>query len=256
MPSVAVLADIHGNLPALEAVLDDIEKAGVDLIVLNGDLADGPFPAETLDRLAGLGNRAVWLRGNGDRWLAEARDGRFKHPDPPTDAIIQWASRGITDAQAGRLASLPLMNIVTVMARGSVGFCHATGRSDNEMFLVDSSLAQAEAAFAAFDTETVVVGHCHMPFDRLINGRRFVNAGSVGMPYGHSGAAWALIGRDVVLRRTDYDVEAAAARITMTGMPGADAFIETYIRTTPSDVEALDAYREIVLRQQATMEFG
>jgi putative phosphoesterase len=76
---VAVLADIHGNLPALEAVLRDVEAAGgVDAIVLNGDLADGPMPAQTLDRLEELGNRAIWVRGNTDRDLAAAFDGTFQ----------------------------------------------------------------------------------------------------------------------------------------------------------------------------------
>ena len=68
---VAVLADIHGNLPALKAVLAEVEAAAPDLIVLNGDVADGPFPTETLDRLERLGEPAIWLRGNGDRWLVE-----------------------------------------------------------------------------------------------------------------------------------------------------------------------------------------
>ena len=90
MRRVAILADIHGHAPALDAVLAEPDVASADLIVINGDLADGPFPSETLDRLAALGSRALWLRGNGDRWLAEARAGRFRHPDPSTNAMIQW----------------------------------------------------------------------------------------------------------------------------------------------------------------------
>jgi len=124
MERVAVLADIHGNLPALEAVLADVERAGVDLIVLNGDLADGPFPVETLDLLAGLGDRALWLRGNGDRWLVESRTGRFNHPDPATEELIHWASKRIGGAQHDRLAALPLLHRLSVAGLGKVGLCH------------------------------------------------------------------------------------------------------------------------------------
>jgi len=255
MERVAVLADIHGNLPALEAVLADVERAGVDLIVLNGDLADGPFPVETLDLLAGLGDRALWLRGNGDRWLVESRTGRFNHPDPATEECIHWASKRIGGAQHDRLAALPLLHRLSVAGLGKVGLCHATCRSDNEMFLVDGTLTQAEAAFASLDAETIVVGHCHMPFDRLANRRRVVNAGSVGMPYGHPGASWALLGPDIVLKRTLFDVEQAAMRILATGMPGAEQFVLTYVRATPSDAEALDAYHAVVRRQQEAVDF-
>lgn len=256
MRRIAVLADVHGNLPALEAVLADVEREGVDQIVLAGDLADGPFPGETLRRVAALGRRALCLRGNGDRWLAEARAGRFRHPDPATDAILQWSAGRLSAAQAGWLAALPLTARVEVEGRGAVDLCHATARSDNEMFLVDGSHAQAAAAFAGLDAGTIVAGHCHMPFDRLIGRRRLVNAGSVGMPYGHAGASWALVGRDVVLRRTDYDAEAAAARIMATSMPGAEGFAKTHIENQESDAEAVEAYRAIVARQQATSDFG
>lgn len=247
---IAVISDIHGNLPALEAVLDAIAAAGVDRVVVNGDLADGPFPSETLDRLAALGERALWLRGNADRELCEARAGRFVHPDAATDAIVQWAAARLTEAQHRRLAALPLKAVLEVAGR-RVGVCHATARRDDEMVLVDGTLAQAAAAFAGLDADIIVIGHCHMPSDRLVDRRRLVNAGSIGMPYGHSGASWALIGADVILKRTAYDVEAAAARILASGMPGADGFVATYVRATPGDAEALEAFRAVVEDQRA-----
>ena len=247
---IAVLCDIHGNLPALEAVLADVAALGVERIVLDGDLADGPFPVETLDRLTALGDRALWLRGNGDRWLAEARAGSFAHPDPGTDDIIRWSAARLGEPQLRRLAALPLTAVLDV-AGLRVGLCHATARSDNEMVLVDSTLDHATAAFAGLDGDVIVAGHCHMPYDRLIAGRRLVNAGSVGMPYGHAGASWALVGADIVLKRTLYDVEAAAARIAGSGMPGADDFVATYVRGRPGDAEALESYHAIVRAQQA-----
>ena len=87
---VAVLSDIHGNLPALDAVLTDVWQAGPNLVVLNGDLADGPMPAQTLDRLAGLGDRAVWVRGHADRRLVDAFDGNFMIPGLDTDPAADW----------------------------------------------------------------------------------------------------------------------------------------------------------------------
>jgi calcineurin-like phosphoesterase family protein len=108
---VAVLADIRGNLPALEAVLSDVEAAGVDAIVLNGDLADGPMPAQALDCLDDLGTRAVWVRGNTDRWLADAFDGTFQPSglatNPPA-AYFDWCAARIGRPHRDRLASLPL----------------------------------------------------------------------------------------------------------------------------------------------------
>ena len=255
MNRIAVLADIHGNLPALEAVLADVDAAEADLIVLNGDLADGPFPTETLDRLQRLGRRAIWLRGNGDRWLVEARAGRFRHADADTDALIGWAAARLTPAHADRLARLPLTRSIDVAGLGRVGLCHATSRSDNEMVLVDSPVADLRAAFSAIDGETLVIGHSHMPFDRLFDRRRVVNAGSVGMPYGHGGASWALIGPDIVLRRTPYDLDAACSRIMASGMPDAEGFAQTYVRAPPSDEEALESFRETIRKQKESGRF-
>jgi predicted phosphodiesterase len=249
---LAVLADIHGNLPALEAVLADVAAAGADRIVLNGDIADGPFPGETLRLLAELGPDTVWLRGNGDRWLAEG----VRHADPATDRLLAWVAAGLTAAERAMLGALPLLHTQDVPGLGRVGICHATPRSDNEMLLVDSGFTQVREAFAGCDATTVVVGHSHMPFDRLFAGRRVVNAGSVGMAYGHAGAAWALVGPDIVLRRTGYDSEAAASRILATDMPDADDFVRSYIRAQPSDAEAMGAFRKTLRRQQQTGQFA
>ena len=256
MERIAILADIHGNLPALEAVLAEPDIVGADLVVLDGDLADGPFPSETLARLEALGSRALWLRGNGDRWLVEARRGRFRHPDPPTDDLIRWAAGRLSEDHLARLSTLPLSATLDVAGLGRVAVCHATGRSDDEMLLVDSAWAQGRSAFAGIDAGLVVVGHSHMPFDRLFDRLRVVNAGSVGLPCGHSGASWAMLGPDVVLRRTSYDVRAAADRILGRGMPGAAEFVASCVLATASDAEALDAFRATLERQQRSGDFG
>lgn len=169
--------------------------------------------------------------------------------------MLRWASGRLTEDQRRTLAALPLTLTLDVAGRGPVGLCHATGRSDNEMFLVDSPSAQAAAAFAGFEAETVVVGHCHMPFDRRFGRRRIVNTGSVGMPYGHGGASWALVDEAVTLRRTPYDARAAAARVAGSGMPGAADFARDCVLATSGDAEALDAFRPVVERQRRTGVF-
>jgi predicted phosphodiesterase len=242
---VAVLADIHGNLPALAAVLSEVDAAGVDTIVLNGDLATGPMPAETLDRLAALGDRAIWVRGNADRELAAAYDGALD-PGLPEVARVptEYAASRLEGRHRDLLAGLPLCVTLEVPGLGQVRFCHATARSDTEIVLVDSPLHRYREAFAGTSEPTVVLGHTHMPFDRLADCRRFVNPGSVGMPYGGAGAFWALLGPDVVLRRTGYDTSAAAEtfRAAAPGYPALAEFIADNVLTVPSDALALAAF--------------
>lgn len=250
---IAVLADIHGNLPALEAVLADVEAAGVDAIVLDGDLADGPMPAETLDRLEELGRRAIWVRGNTDRWLADAFDGTFEPSglptNPPADHF-SWCAAKIGQSHRDRLASLPLTVTLDIDGLGPVAFCHGTARDDNEFILVDSTIEHYRAAFAGLPEQTVVIGHTHMPFDRLADNRRIINPGSVGLPYGHAGAAWAMLGPDVVLRRTRYDTRAATAVMSAcaSDLPGID-FITGNVRASLGDAEVLAAFAATAQQQ-------
>jgi predicted phosphodiesterase len=242
---VAVLADIHGNLSALDAVLAEAEASGADVIVLNGDMATGPMPVQTLERLAGLGERAVWVRGNCERELAGAWDGTLD-PDLPEQARMsaEYCAAQFGRAHRDLLDGLPLSVTLEVTGLGPVRFCHATAVSDTDIVLVDSSIARYRAGFAGVTEQTVVLGHTHMPFDRLADRRRFVNPGSVGMPYGTAGAHWALLGPEVTLRRTGYDVHATARtmRAAAPGYPGIDEFIAENVVTVPSDAAALAVF--------------
>ena len=242
---VAVLADIHGNLPALDAVLADAEAAGANAIVLNGDMATGPMPAQTLERLAGLGDRAVWVRGNCERELADAWDGTLD-PGLPEQARVpaEYCASHLEPAHRDLLDGLPLSVTLEVDGLGPVRFCHATAVSDTDIVLVDSPIASYRGGFAGVTEPTVVLGHTHMPFDRLADRRRFVNPGSVGMPYGTVGAHWALLGPEVTLRCTGYDAHAAARtmRAAAPGYPGLDEFIAENVVTVPSDALALAVF--------------
>lgn len=241
--SVAVLSDIHGVLPALAAVLAEPEVAAAEQIVLTGDIAAGPQPVAVLDRLAALGQRAVWIRGNADRELVEyRRSDRTGIPDP----IGPWAAEQLRDDQLDWLAGLPTSVIRSVVdGLGQVCFCHATPRDDEEVVLVDSRLSRWEEVFGELpeQVETVVCGHTHMPFTRLAGARLVVNPGSVGMPYGCFGAHWALLGPGVSLRRSLFDADDACARIVgESGYPDAAAWAEEYVRARNTDTDALTAF--------------
>lgn len=242
---VAVLADIHGNLPALDAVLAEVEAAGADAIVLNGDIATGPMPAETLDRLASLGDRAVWVHGNCERELVDAYDGKINQDLPDIARLpAEYAAARLSGRHRDLIADLPLSVTLEVTGLGPVRFCHATTRSDTEIVLVDSPVSRYREAFGGCAEPTVVLGHTHMPFDRLGDRRRFVNPGSVGMPYGRAGAHWALLGPGVALRHTEYDAHAAAQtfRSTAADYPDLAGFIAENVLTVPSDAEALAVF--------------
>jgi predicted phosphodiesterase len=247
---VAVLADIHGNLPALDAVLGEADAAAADAVVLLGDIALGPMPAETLDLLAGLGERAVWVHGNCEREMVTAFDGG-EVPGPNGPAAAQSAAL-IGRRHRDMLDGLPLAVTLAIGGLGVCVFCHASPRRDDEMLLVDSPLERWEAALAGLGAyaQTVLCGHTHMPFDRLAAGRRVINPGSVGMPYGRPGAYWALLGPGVSLRRTEYDTAAAAEMIAASRYPNAGAWAREYVLSHYSDTEALAAFTEIARQQE------
>ena len=244
---VAVLADIHANLPALDAVLAEPDVASADAVVLLGDIALGPMPAPTLDRLAALGDRAVWVHGNCEREMVTAFDGGEVPGPNAADAVASAALIG--RAHRDRLDGLPLTVTLDIDGLGPALFCHASPRRDDEMLLVDSPPERWAAALYDVGAEVVVCGHTHMPFDRLAGGRRVVNPGSVGMPYGHPGADWALLGPGVTLRQTRYDADAAARVIGASEHPGAQQWAAEYVLNHYSDTEALEAFTAIARAQ-------
>ena len=151
------------------------------------------------------------VRGNADRELAALARGVDLDLDDP---VSTWAAAQLRPAHVELLEGLPHPVTLPVRGFGRVLFCHGSPRDDEEVLLVDTRMARWQEAFAAVreDVRTVVCGHTHMPFLRLVDRRVVVNPGSVGMPYGGAGAHWALL-RDgaVTLRHTAYDVDAAVA---------------------------------------------
>ena len=235
---VAALYDIHGNLPALRAVLEEVDREDVDLIVVGGDVAAGPFPAETLRLLGSLGDRACFVRGNADRELVEAWDDHGGAPGEDLWALrTSWAAERIDQAQRDMLDSYVPTVEVELEALGVVLFCHGSPRRDDEIITALSPEDRLEPMLSAAPG-VVVCGHTHVQFDRRVGERRVVNAGSVGLPYeGRPGAYWALLGPDVQLRRAPYDLESAAAEVRASAFPDPEEYL-TLLVSPPSRDEA------------------
>lgn len=212
---VAVLNDIHGNLPALDAVLSEVDQAGADAIVVGGDLAWGPMPGETLDRLIALGDRARFVMGNADRDVVEAFDGGA----PEHEAVSTYCAARISRTHRDFLAGLPPPVALDVDGLGRSLFCHGSPRSDTERITTATPDARLRRILDGVSESLVVCGHTHRQFDRRIDAWRVVNAGAVGLPYeGRAAAFWALFGPDVELRCTDYDIDEALKVFRAAGM--------------------------------------
>jgi putative phosphoesterase len=231
---VAALYDIHGNLPALEAVLEDVERVGADLIVIGGDVVPGPMPRETIERLRALGDSARFVMGNGDRAVAEGDTSQG-------GAATAWVTAQLGDADRDLLAGFDATLSLAVEGLGQTLFCHGSPRSDTEMITSETSEDRLAPMLRGVAEETVVCGHTHRQFDRRTQGKRLINAGAVGMPYeGEAAAFWALLGPEVELRRTDYDIAAAATAMRATGFPDVDELMlrESLLEPTDPDFVA------------------
>jgi predicted phosphodiesterase len=241
---VAALYDIHGNLPALEAVLLEVAAAGVDEIVVGGDVVPGPMPRESLARLLDLDPPVHFIQGNGDREVVA-----------PTGAVpeafreaMRWNAEQLSHGDRQRLAGWPLTTRLEIAGVGAALFCHATPRNDTEIFTRQTSDDRLWPIFGTLDAALAVCGHTHMQFDRRLGAVRVVNAGSVGMPFGEPGAYWLLLGPQVELRRTTYDLDAAAARIRATGYPQAEEFAARNVLQPPSEETILAMFSQAELK--------
>lgn len=235
---IAALYDIHGNLPALEAVLDEVEGERVDLVVFGGDVALGPMPVETLHRVASLGGRARFVMGNTDRDVVAAFDSLPGSGEGDEEAItpIRWVSSRIDQGDRDFMDGFD----PTLAIKGEVGsmlFCHGSPRSDTEIITAVSPDERIGTMIADVSQYMVVCGHTHRQFDRRLGDKRIVNAGSVGLPYeGQRAAFWLLVDGEVELRRTDYHVHSALLEFERTGLPGVEEFFqESLIRPADPD---------------------
>ncbi len=246
---VAAIYDIHANLPALEAVLEDIRQAEVDHIVVGGDVLPGPMPRETIACLLDLDIPALFIQGNGDREVLAMLKGTETGGVPEQfREVMLWVAQQLDPEYEQLLAGWPQTLRLHVRGLGEVLFCHATPRSDTEIFTRLTSEDRLVSVFEGANVPVVVCGHTHMQFDRMVGSTRVLNAGSVGMPFGKPGAYWLLLGPDVQLRHTPYDLQKAAERIRRTRYPQAQDFAARNVLQPPSEAETLQAFTRVELK--------
>ncbi|MGI8498876.1 MAG: metallophosphoesterase family protein [Gemmatimonadaceae bacterium] len=246
---IAALYDIHGNLPALEAVLRDIRHDGVDQVVVGGDVVLGPMPRETIERLLDLDIPIQFVQGNCDRAvLAEGAGAEHDQLPARVRKAMRWTAQQLLPEHKLALAGWPKTLRVEMPGLGGVLFCHATPRSDTEIFTRRTADDRLLPIFDDAGAPLVICGHSHMQFDRMIGSTRVVNAGSVGMPFGEPGADWLLLGPGVQLRHTAYDLDNAARIIRGTNYPQANEFAARNVLQPPSEEEILASFAKAELR--------
>jgi predicted phosphodiesterase len=250
---VAALYDIHANLPALEAVLEDVRQAGADQVVVGGDVLPGPMPRDALAMLLALDMPVQFIHGNGElavlAQIGATDPGAVRYwgttsgaPLPtPLQEVLRWTARQLHPEDERALRRWPRTLCLAIGGVGDVLFCHGTPRSETEVFTRATPEIQLLPVFADLAAPLVVCGHTHMQFDRRIGATRVVNAGSVGMPFGEPGAYWLMLGPGVELRRTDYDLTETAERVRATGYPLASDLARDLV-SPPSERDMLDAF--------------
>ena len=254
---VAALYDIHGNLPALDAVLDELKSRKVERIVVGGDIVCGPLTLPALTRLLELDIPVDFIQGNAEvAVLTEMNGTPVPFPQQIREVVV-WDAQQLRDHQP-LIAAWPKTLALEIPGLGEVLFCHATPRDENEIFLRTTPEDVLAPIFDAAGAPLVVCGHTHMQFDRMIGNTRVVNAGSVGMPFQEPGAYWLLLEggaegpplRDsrVELRRTGYDLAHASERIRASGYPQADQFAAGNVLQPPTEEAMLEMLAKFELK--------
>ena len=245
---LAVLDDIHGNLTALDAVLGDVRRAGVDRIVVGGDVFPGPEAHAALRTLIACGIPVDFIYGNGEVAILDELAGRTPRLPEAHRPSVRWNAEQLDSAEQAFIRRWPMTLRMNVPSIGDVLFCHATPRNENEIF---TRLTPEERLIPIFDPTNaalVVCGHTHVVMDRKIGRVRVVNPGSVGMPFGPTGADWMILGPDVEMRHTNYDLGRAAQRIRTSGYPGAEEFAAKHVLHPPTADQMLEAYHAYQLK--------
>ncbi|CAG7658595.1 metallophosphoesterase family protein [Paenibacillus allorhizosphaerae] len=247
---IAALYDIHGNLPALNAVISELDEVKPDLIIIGGDIVAGPMPVQTLERLFQLKYPIKFIRGNNDREVVMAYDGKPLRSDMSEKGRekLEWVAKQLDRSHRNFLAHLPEHLIYSVGdSESDILFCHATPTNDEQIFTPITPKEQLEKVFHGIAQKYVVCGHTHIQFDLQIEGTRIINAGSVGMPFAErSGAYWLLITPSgFEYKCTLYDLENAANEIRESQDPQANDFAEKNVLTVPTPVQAMEMFERL-----------
>lgn len=235
-----MLADVHGNLPALRAVLAELDRDPVEAIVVAGDVAGGPMVLESLHLLAARPEPMRWISGNAERETVEAFDGG-PFSDDPAGRAAAWSARALDRRWRDRLAGWPIS-----LELDGVIFCHGSPRRDDEVLTRATSDEPLLEALAGAGSRLVVGGHTHQHLLRRVDGRLlYANAGSVGMPYeGRAGAFWMVVDDGVPqLRESGYDLDAAIEELRASGFPDLDEQLRESL-LAPIDPDWVTAFFE------------
>lgn len=242
--SATVISDIHGMSYALEAVLEAEANNPSDVLIVAGDTAAGPQPNQVIDLLMQHTGRLLVISGNGDREITEYLDGTLQTSANP---MLEQEARQIKDRNVEWLRALPKTLELDLAGFGRVHVCHATPQNDMDIALVDSRLSRWDEIFVdlAENVSTVILGHTHMPFQRLVDRRRVINSGSIGMPFGGAGAHWVRLRADGVIEThvTPVDVEKALASLLATSSDSAILeWARPYLLGEISDRNAIETF--------------
>jgi len=240
---IAALYDIHANLPALDAVLEEVSGLKVDRMVIGGDVLPGHMPREAFARLAELECPVEFILGNGEVAVLDSLAGKVPRVPEQYQPALSWVTGQISAEQSRFISCWPKTLRITIAGLGDVFFCHATPRNENEIFTETTPEDTLLAIFAAARANLVICGHTHMPFERMIGETRVANAGSVGMPFGEPGADWLLLSPSgVEFRHTGYDLKEAAKRVRRTSYPQSEEFAAKSILQPPAKQEMLKLF--------------
>jgi putative phosphoesterase len=226
---IAFISDIHGNAIALDAVLADIKRQGIDKIYVLGDICyRGPEPKRSLDLVRSLHTEVI--KGNADEWVVRGvREGEV------ADKVLelmnlerQWIVEQLEPADIDYLESLPAQLNLTIKDIAISAF-HATPTSLFDIVLpnaddndIETSLMQAQ------DAQVYVYAHIHKPYIRYLNGKIIINIGSVGLPFdGLTKASYGLVEVEdghikTSIRRVSYDLESVVALYHEVNYPNAE----------------------------------
>jgi putative phosphoesterase len=245
--SVAFMSDIHANVPAFAAALDELADDPVDALVLNGDITWGTFPSETIDLIRSAQERfthVVMVRGNAERALLELADG----VRPAARPRETWMLAAHRPDDVDLLRTVVFQADIAVAGLGVIRCCHGSPRADIELITPRTPVERLAEATAGIDADVLLTGHTHLQFRRHVAGlriRQSINPGSVGIPYGVSepGACWLRVDpshdEPFDFRRTGYDCDRYIDDMLRTDDPVAE-LIATMVRQPPTVEDIVD----------------
>lgn len=237
---IAVLADVHGNLPALRAVLGELDREPVDAIIAAGDICSGPLVRRSLEMLEARPEPVHWIAGNSERETVAVFDGG-EIPDGPAGRTAAWSSGQLDRRWRDVIAGWPI-----AVALDGVCFCHGSPRRDDEILTRGTPDPALADALAGVPEALVIGGHTHQQLIRRVRDDLvYANAGSVGLPYeGNPDAFWILVADGVTqLRTTTYDQGAALAELRASGYPEIDDLVNNSF-VSPVDPDWITAFLE------------